>query len=266
MEMDGVEEGKNGGGMGRREFLLLAAAGVAGLILPGCGHAPLAYSPPETPSERRKRSPAAYASPAPYIPEQAQYVSFPAQPAESEPPVWTPAAKPAVGMTALSRNSWGASAALPEKMKPMNGVARITIHHEGSAKPNADVTRAQVAATLRLIQSQHRKRMGAGDIGYHFVIDRTGTVWQGRDWGYQGAHVSGANPHNIGIMLLGNFEIQQPTRQQLESLERLVASLARKYGLDPATKVFRHCDFGNTQCPGRNLKPHVDSMRRSLRA
>jgi hypothetical protein len=263
--MDSGSGERNDAAIGRREFLFLAAAGIAALVLPGCTQAPLAYSPSEERPERRKRLPSAYASPIPSASAQPQYGYAPAQSADSGHPAWTPAARPGGGMTALSRNSWGASPAIPEKMKPMNGVTRITVHHEGSAKPNNDVTQAQVAATLRLIQTQHRKRMGAGDIGYHFVIDRTGIVWQGREWGYQGAHVSGANPHNIGIMLLGNFEIQHPARQQLESLERLVASLARKYGLDPATKVFRHCDFGNTQCPGRNLKPYVDSIKRSLR-
>lgn len=166
---------------------------------------------------------------------------------------------------AIGRRTWGATAAVPGKMKAMNGVSRITVHHEGSEKPNNDATPAQVAATLRLIQSQHRKRMGAGDIGYHFIIDRTGTIWQGRDWQYQGAHASGQNPHNLGVMLLGNFEIQQPTAQQLAALHSLSASLVRKYGLNPATDIFGHSDFSNTKCPGKYLKPQVQIMRAGLR-
>ncbi len=146
-------------------------------------------------------------------------------------------------------------------MRPMNGVTRITIHHEGSAKPNNDSTPAQVAATLRRIQSQHGKRMGAGDIGYHFIIDRTGTIWQGRDWRYQGAHTSGANAHNVGVMLLGNFEIQQPTGAQLSSMRSLVLSLARMYNLDVRKDVYAHNDFGNTQCPGKHLKQHVTAFK-----
>ncbi len=165
-------------------------------------------------------------------------------------------------VSAMSRNSWGATPAIPTKMRAMNGVSRITIHHEGSAKPNNDTTPTQVAATLRLIQSQHRKRMGAGDIGYHFIIDRTGTIWQGRDWTYQGAHTSGANSNNLGIMLLGNFEIQQPAPQQISSLNSLTASLVRKYGLNPKKCIYGHSDFCNTQCPGKALKPYVQAMKR----
>ncbi|MDR1745097.1 MAG: peptidoglycan recognition protein family protein [Planctomycetota bacterium] len=165
---------------------------------------------------------------------------------------------------AIGRNTWGATPAVPGKMKAMGGVTRITIHHEGST-PNNDVTPAQVAATLRRVQSQHRKRMGAGDIGYHFIIDRTGTIWQGRDWQYQGAHTSGANANNLGVMLLGNFEEQQPTAAQLAALHSLTGSLVRKYGLNPSKDIYGHSDFRNTKCPGKYLKPQVQVMRVGLR-
>ncbi len=132
---------------------------------------------------------------------------------------------------------------------------------QGSEKPNNDTTPAQVAATLRRIQGQHKKRMGAGDIGYHFIIDRTGTVWQGRDWRYQGAHTSGANSNNIGVMLLGNFELQQPTGGQISSLQSLVFSLSRMHGLNPGRDVYGHSDFCNTQCPGKHLKQYVKAFK-----
>ncbi len=267
MEKDEREE------LSRREFLAWAAAAAALVVLPGCdGSSPVAYSQPA--GSRVRPAPAvyqsAYASPAvPTVVEapqpQVKYVYVqqePIQPAPN-PRVVRPAS--AGKVSAMSRNSWGATPAIPAKMKPMNGVSRVTIHHEGSAKPNNDVSPAQVAETLRLIQSQHRKRMGAGDIGYHFIIDRTGTVWQGRDWAYQGAHTSGANSNNIGIMLLGNFEIQQPTPEQLAAMRQLTASVCRKYGLSPAKDIFGHCDFGNTQCPGRALKPQVAAMRKNLK-
>lgn len=168
------------------------------------------------------------------------------------------------GLRAVSRASWSTIPANRQKMRAMNGVNRITIHHEGSAKPNNDTTPNQVAATLRLIQSQHRKRMGAGDIGYHFIIDRTGRIWQGREWAFQGAHTSGANSHNIGVMLLGNFDIQQPTQPQLQSLHSLVGTLARIYQVNPRTGINGHSDFCNTQCPGRYLKPQVQYLRNNL--
>lgn len=165
-------------------------------------------------------------------------------------------------VSALSRRMWADVAANPAKMRPMGQVMRLTIHHEGSEKPNNDVLPFDVVDTLRMIHSQHRKRMGAGDIGYHFIIDRTGMIWQGRDWAFQGAHTSGANANNLGVMLLGNFQVQRPTQQQLDSLYRLTGSLMRKYGLNPARDIYGHSDFCKTHCPGTNLRPQLDILRR----
>lgn len=168
---------------------------------------------------------------------------------------------PTEKVSALSRRMWANVAANPGKMRPMGQVKRITIHHEGSEKPNNDVMPFDVVATLRMIHGQHRKRMGAGDIGYHFIIDRTGMIWQGRDWVYQGAHTSGANVNNLGVMLLGNFEVQRPTQAQLDSLNKLVASLVRKFELTPSRDLYGHSDFCKTQCPGNNLRPYVENLR-----
>lgn len=181
---------------------------------------------------------------------------------EPPTPMMTAMPAPTGKVTALSRRMWANVAANPGKMRPMGEVKRVTIHHEGSEKPNNDVMPFDVVATLRLIHGQHRKRMGAGDIGYHFIIDRTGMIWQGRDWVYQGAHTSGANVNNLGVMLLGNFEIQRPTQAQLDSLHSLVASLVRKFGLTPSRDIHGHSDFCKTQCPGNNLRSQVDILRR----
>lgn len=248
----------------RREFLTWAATIATLLAIPGCApqSPPAAYSPPAG-SRVRPVTEYAYASTDPQ-PPPTRYVYVQQVQAPAPAPAQRRVVSRASGgkLNVMSRNSWGATAAIPAKMKPMNGVSRITIHHEGSAKPNTDNTPVKVAATLRLIQSQHRARLGAGDIGYHFIIDRSGAIWQGRDWMYQGAHTSGNNGHNIGVMLLGNFELQQPTAEQIDSMHQLVANLCRKFNLNQGDDIFGHCDFVNTQCPGKNLKPYVQGMRR----
>lgn len=241
--------------MNRRDFLAWTAAMAAALALPGC-RPDQAYAP-----RPRQRS-HAYAH---VPPPEPRYIYVQTQPQFQAAPQTARLNQAAGGkVSAMSRNSWGAAAAVPAKMKAMNGITRITVHHEGS-NPNNDAAASNVAAGLRLIQSQHRKRMGAGDIGYHFIIDRTGVIWQGRDWKYQGAHVSSANAHNLGVMLLGNFETQKPTSAQLASLTQLSASLMRKFGLS-RSDVYGHSDFSSTKCPGKNLKPYVIAMRKSLNA
>jgi len=77
-------------------------------------------------------------------------------------------------------------------------------------------------------------------------------VIEGRSDAYQGAHVSQNNPHNLGVMVLGNFERQQPTAEQLASLSRFTK----------ATAVRTHREFKPTQCPGHYLQAAVEQLRR----
>jgi N-acetyl-anhydromuramyl-L-alanine amidase AmpD len=170
---------------------------------------------------------------------------------------------PSGGTVALSRAAWRADAPNTGKMNPMNGVSRVTIHHEGSAKGNFDESPQAVASTLRLIQKNHRARMGAGDIGYHYIIDRSGRVWQGREERYQGAHVAGNNANNLGVMLLGNFEIQKPTSMQLASLDSLTKQIMRGYHLRP-NQLYCHCELKSTQCPGQGVRSVVPTLRARL--
>jgi len=145
----------------------------------------------------------------------------------------------------------------------MGGVHRLTVHHDGNPKPNNDRDPNAVAATLRLIQSEHRKRMEAGDIGYHYAVDRSGQVWQGRDERYQGAHVADANPGNLGVLCLGNCDLQDPTPRQLESLERLLRHLMARHRV-PASRLHIHRELANTRCPGDRLAGPVAQLRRRL--
>ncbi|MBP5233431.1 MAG: N-acetylmuramoyl-L-alanine amidase [Planctomycetes bacterium] len=148
-------------------------------------------------------------------------------------------------------------------MTRMGGYDRITVHHEGNATPNYDSSVTAVAACLRRIQSEHCKRMGAGDIGYHFIIDRQGMIWQGRELCYQGAHVKSNNSNNIGIMCLGNFEIQQPTQAQVNTLASLCRALMAGYHI-PANRLYGHRELRSTACPGRNLFPQLVNIRKQV--
>lgn len=163
-------------------------------------------------------------------------------------------------LTAISRNRWHARKCKTNKVCLMNGVERVTVHHEGNPKPNYDSNSSQVARSLRQIQRAHFKMMGAADIAYHFIIDRQGMIWQGREMKYQGAHTKGNNAHNIGIMCLGNFNLQRPSMAQLNSLEQLCATVLAGYGIPPS-KLYGHRELRSTACPGKHLFPFVKSMR-----
>ena len=168
------------------------------------------------------------------------------------------------GVSAVSRAYWHASAPQTARMTRMGGYDRVTVHHEGNATPNYDNCAEAVACSLRRIQSAHCKVMKAGDIGYHFIIDRQGMIWQGRELCYQGAHVKSNNSNNIGIMCLGNFDLQQPTQAQVNTLARLCQSLMQGYHI-PASKLYAHRELRSTACPGKNLYPQVLNIRKQIK-
>lgn len=160
----------------------------------------------------------------------------------------------------IPRRSWTRYGTINGRANPMRGVSRITIHHEGSANNPVYFTDApSTRRRLEQVRQQHVQR-GWADIGYHYVIDRGGNVYQGRPVSYQGAHVRDNNEHNIGVMVLGNFDIQTPSKQQLAVLPKLISELRRKYKVRDRS-ILTHREINPTQCPGRHLQSQVAVMR-----
>jgi len=253
--------------MKRREFLQWAggALAVAGaLVLPGCGSSAASLMRKANEDDQLAQNKPGESYYDRLMRERASRNGNQAVPSNNPYPeneAATVLPSPSRGaVAAISRASWGAGAPVVSKMKAMGGGQRITIHHEGNPKPNTDVTAAQVAQTLRGIQKAHAARLGAGDIGYHYIIDRSGRIWEGRSIRYQGAHISKYNPHNAGIMLLGNFDLQYPTRSQLGTLQTLCSALAAGYGISPR-HIYCHGELASTRCPGKNLRTYMNRIR-----
>jgi hypothetical protein len=178
-----------------------------------------------------------------------------------EPAAHGPTGATSASVALIARSAWGAMPAHIDHMeRNEGGWRRITVHH--SAEPNPpplDGSVSESAAAVRSIQKAHMdgKETHYGDIGYHFVIDPFGRVFQGRDLAWQGAHAHGDNNvRNIGVCLIGNFEEEHPTKAALESLRRLLDQLRKSYTIS-RTEVFGHCDMWNTECPGRYLERWV---------
>ncbi|MEM6751173.1 MAG: peptidoglycan recognition family protein [Planctomycetota bacterium] len=200
--------------------------------------------------------PGAVAPPsAPVRQVQAAPVLAPARPADV-------AAKPASlpGVTVVPRDQWARYGANTREIHAMAGIQRITLHHEG-AKPVSFRDYQRTAEHLERLRRSHVGSRGWSDLGYHFVVDRAGRVWEGRSLAYQGAHVRDHNPHNVGVMLLGNFERQAPTRAQLRAAFNTVQGLKGKYGV-PTRRVYTHRELVPTACPGRLLQAEIESARK----
>lgn len=187
----------------------------------------------------------------------------PPMPAPIAPPP-APVATPTYSGVIMPRSAWTSTVGPARRnVKPMNGVRRITVHHEGSTVFTAQDERV-VAARIESIRNAHLGRRTKGepwaDIGYHYVIDPQGRIWEARSTQYQGAHAEDENEHNIGVMVLGNFERQQPTPAALATLDRFVVEQMRRYNV-PITRVFTHQELGRTSCPGRGLQGHMLAAR-----
>jgi len=163
-----------------------------------------------------------------------------------------------VELSIMKRERWAPAAPDLQRLRRASRYDKITVHHSGATRNYHTVENA-VIHDIEGIYAGHRNRR-YGDIGYHFILDYAGRVWEGRGLLYQGAHVLGRNVGNIGVMLLGNFNDQSPSAKQLASLKKLLSALRTTFSITP-TRVYGHRDIGASACPGRNLYPHIARLR-----
>jgi N-acetylmuramoyl-L-alanine amidase len=116
---------------------------------------------------------------------------------------------------------------------------------------------------VREIKRWHVQDRGWSDIGYHFLIDRDGTVAKGRDIARDGAHVQGKNKGTIGISLFGGHGsaetdkfAQHFTPEQDAALRNLIRDLQASYGKVPVTG---HNQYAAKACPGFNVPAWFDA-------
>ncbi len=162
----------------------------------------------------------------------------------------------------MPRSAWTTRGpARPGEINPMNGVNRITIHHDGM-DAFLSTSESDAARRLEMIRAAHitRRPQPFADIGYHYVIDPAGRVWEARNVRYQGAHVQDHNEHNLGIMVMGNFDLQRPTPAATSALDRFTSAQMRTHRV-PLARVRTHQELNPTACPGRNLQRYMLASR-----
>ncbi|MDO5033131.1 N-acetylmuramoyl-L-alanine amidase [Corynebacterium sp.] len=176
----------------------------------------------------------------------------------------------------VSRAGWGANENI-RCMSPTydNGVKALALHHTAGSN---NYTKAQAAAQVRGIYQYHAQTLGRCDVGYNVLVDKYGTIYEGRygglDKAVQGAHIGGFNSNTWGISMIGNYETAQPTSAMLNSVAEIAGWKAAVSGFDPqgtvglragsfggsrypagatatVNRFFGHSDVHYTQCPGR---------------
>jgi hypothetical protein len=161
-------------------------------------------------------------------------------------------------VTLVRRDAWTAIRPKPWRLRGATAYDRITVHHAG-AVISRGLDRDAVRERIENVLLEHQNR-NYGDIGYHFLVDFAGRVWEGRSLAYEGAHTLGQNERNVGIALLGNFEQQEPGREQLDALAGLVDGIRERYRIK-RHRVYGHRDLAHSLCPGTRLYAEIVKLR-----
>lgn len=228
----------------RRAVLATGLLAAAGLILPSCA------------SNRRSTT---ASLPGPVWPHDRPAPPLEEASAAIAPAVTTEAGAQSGRLGVIPRTSWTRQRPNVGDTNPMNGIRAITVHHDGMS-PEIVRTPADAARRLELIRTSHVESRGWADIGYHLIVDPQGRIWQGRPMNLQGAHVKDNNPHNLGVLVMGNFEEQHPTREALTVLDELLAQQAMANRV-PLSAIRTHQEWASTACPGRHLQAYMNASR-----
>ena len=101
---------------------------------------------------------------------------------------------------------------------------------------------------------------------YHHYIDVSGRIGEGRDTGYAGDTNTGYKTDGfVQIVVEGKFQTEKPDARQLAALDTLVVWLAGTYKVAPKG-ITGHNDHAPSDCPGRNLKPYLETLRKEVDA
>ena len=158
----------------------------------------------------------------------------------------------------VSRKSWAGGEAKLSRATGMTKINKITVHHDAILMEKCSYDIA--AKRMESIRCGHASKWA--DIGYHYTIDRDGRVWEGRSVKLQGAHVKNQNAGNVGVMVMGHFNHQEPSQAQKRSLVKVLKALQKKYAVK-TSNVFTHRELMATACPGENLQRYMVQIRKN---
>lgn len=166
----------------------------------------------------------------------------------------------------IKKNERGESLYWPQEYA--KNVEKIIVHHTASTK---DLNNPEAA--IRAIYYYHAVRRGWGDIGYNYIIDTAGNIYEGRAGGDNvvAGHAQGYNTGSLGIAVLGNYENDQVAFPVLNALGTLIQEKTELHNIqadgfsrfrgEVSANVMGHRDAGNTLCPGENLYSALPALR-----
>ncbi len=190
----------------------------------------------------------------------------------------------------IPRSAWAGGQCRPRAAPSYGAVKLGFVHHTDNLNGYGP---GQSAAIVLAICRFHRDDRGWGDIGYNFLVDRYGQIFEGRAGGIDravvGAQVKGFNTVSTGVANIGTFTTASQTRAGMGALARLLAWKLTLHGV-PATGRVRlvtpepdlnglprgsvlhlnlisgHRDANATDCPGSALYAELPALRRQVAA
>ena len=194
----------------------------------------------------------------------------------------------------ISRAGWGCDESLMTWPPEFYPIQKLICHHTATQNRDPDP-----AATIRSIYYYHAVTQGWGDIGYNFLIDESGRIYEGRysrpypagayptgedatGKGVTGAHAYQFNSGTAGIALLGTLTSQDTTAAGRNAMEQMLAWKASTHSIDPngsnrytnpvtgASTTFAniagHRDVNATECPGGVFYQSLPTVRNDVAA
>jgi hypothetical protein len=172
----------------------------------------------------------------------------------------------------FDREDWCPNGDCPEDSAPViTEVTHLVVHHSAGVNTASDWS-----AVIRAIWDFHVNGNGWADIGYNWLVDPNGNIYQGRGDNIRGAHLCGKNSNTMGICVLGNFTEVTPAEEAIQSLEELLAWKVCDSGVDPLGSAFHppsgavvnhiigHRDGCATSCPGDSFYPLLEGIKEDV--
>lgn len=164
----------------------------------------------------------------------------------------------------VTRRGWGADEKLRERnFSYTKTVKAAFVHHSASGN---NYRCAQASSVIRSIYRYHVRSSGWRDIGYNFVVDKCGNIYEGRAGGVakpvMGAHTLGFNTNSMGIAVLGSFGASAPPAAAVNAIARLTAWKLGLFGANPRGKTYLKSGGGNLYRKGKNVRLNVISGHR----
>jgi N-acetylmuramoyl-L-alanine amidase len=185
----------------------------------------------------------------------------------------------------VTREQWGAAACVPREPPSYGSVKAVQVHHTVSLN---DYTPEEAPGIVLAICRYHRNSNGWNDIGYNALVDKYGTIYEGRAGGLDqaviGAHAQGFNSQTAGIANIGDYTSVGASPEALSATATYIRWKLGVHGeplSGPVTltsaggsesrypagtqvtleRVIGHRDTGKTACPGDALYDQLDEIR-----